>query len=63
MDGWGRDLIYSISEDGTVSLKSFGADNAPGGIGDDAAIIRQFSSRNDDGSFVLTEIYETDSKR
>ena len=33
-DGWGRPLIYSVDESGTIFLKSLGADGKPGGSAD-----------------------------
>ena len=62
-DGWGRELIYSPNEDGTVSLTSLGRDGAAGGVGDDADIVRRFRTRNDDGTFGLSEIHTPDAKR
>jgi hypothetical protein len=62
-DGWGRELIYSRSEDETISLTSLGRDGTRGGMGDDADITHQFRTRNDDGSFGLNELYMSDAKR
>jgi hypothetical protein len=56
VDGWGRQLHYSSDDDGTVSLASLGRDGAPGGVGDDADIVRRFRTRNGDGTFGLSEI-------
>ena len=33
-DAWGRPLIYSVDESGTIFLKSLGADGKPGGSAD-----------------------------
>jgi len=33
-DGWGRALLYSHDEDGTITITSYGKDGKPGGKGD-----------------------------
>lgn len=43
VDGWGRELIYTIESDGSVSLKSYGQDGKIGGTGDNADIVRSVS--------------------
>ncbi|HEX9794024.1 MAG TPA: type II secretion system major pseudopilin GspG [Planctomycetota bacterium] len=37
-DPWGFDYILEVSNDGSYEVLSYGADNAPGGDGDDADI-------------------------
>jgi hypothetical protein len=51
-DGWGNELIYEVSESGIVSLTSLGADNRPGGIGDDADITESYRTVDEDGRFI-----------
>lgn len=50
-DAWGRELIYTTDPNGDVILMSLGKDNAPGGEGDNADMIGQFSPKNADGSW------------
>lgn len=37
-DGWGRPIRYGVNPDGGATLASLGADDAPGGTGDNADI-------------------------
>ena len=39
-DGWGRLLVYTITEEGALTLTSFGADGIVGGKGENADITR-----------------------
>ncbi len=41
-DGWGRDIVYTVKQDGMVSLSSFGKDGKPGGTGLDEDIVVEF---------------------
>ncbi len=41
-DGWGRNIIYMIGPDHTITLRSLGRDGRPGGSGEDADITRFF---------------------
>jgi hypothetical protein len=38
LDGWNRLLQYRVTEDGLITLTSFGADGKPGGDGENADI-------------------------
>jgi hypothetical protein len=49
-DGWGRPLLYEVSDDGRLTLTSYGKDGKPGGSGEDADISRSYYSRRPDGS-------------
>jgi general secretion pathway protein G len=49
-DGWGRPLIYSIGNDGLLTLTSYGKDGKPGGEGADADIVKSYYSKRADGS-------------
>lgn len=51
-DGWGNRLNYEISDDGIITLSSLGADQKPGGIGDDADISRSYRSVDEQGVFI-----------
>jgi hypothetical protein len=63
-DGWGRPLIYSTNTDETVSLTSLGRDGVPGGMGDDADIVRRFRISNENGTPEVSEIHdELEDKR
>jgi hypothetical protein len=48
-DGWGREIAYSVDEDGVVTLTSLGRDGEPGGTGDAADIVRRFRAKDADG--------------
>ncbi|QEG24819.1 type II secretion system protein GspG [Mariniblastus fucicola] len=54
-DGWGRPLIYSVSDDGVISLSSLGRDGMVGGTGDDRDDTRRFRTRNDDGTLNIDD--------
>jgi hypothetical protein len=41
-DAWNRPLRYTIDSDDAFTLSSFGEDDAPGGTGDNADIIRKY---------------------
>lgn len=64
-DGWKRDIVFEVSASGIVSSRSFGRDNAIGGSGDDADIVRSFPSHNDQGNWSdeMVEWVEDTSKR
>jgi hypothetical protein len=49
-DGWGRLLQYDLSEEGIITLRSYGADGKPGGLGEDADISVSYHSKRPDGS-------------
>ncbi|MFN3151101.1 type II secretion system protein GspG [Bremerella sp.] len=54
-DGWGNRLNYEISDAGVVTLSSLGADQKPGGTGDDADISRSYRSIDEQGTFIAGE--------
>jgi hypothetical protein len=49
-DGWGRELLYSVDENGVITLTSLGADGKPGGKGPDKDVVRRYRTRNSNGS-------------
>jgi hypothetical protein len=49
-DGWGRSLLYSVSQDGIISLTSLGKDGVLGGQGEDADITEAYYTRRTDGT-------------
>lgn len=50
LDGWGRKIEYRVTEEGIITLTSFGADGKPGGNGEDADISESYYSKRPDGS-------------
>jgi len=54
-DGWGRDLIYSVDDQGVISLTSLGRDGRTGGSNEDADITRRYRTRNEDGSLNIDD--------
>ena len=54
-DGWGCPLIYSVSDDGVITLSSLGRDGVAGGTGDDRDDVRRFRTRNDDGTLNIDD--------
>jgi hypothetical protein len=49
-DGWNRPLRYRETEDGIITLTSFGADGKQGGGGVNADISQSYYSKRPDGS-------------
>ena len=49
-DGWNRPLQYRVTEDGIITLTSFGADGKPGGNGENVDISQSYHSKRPDGS-------------
>jgi hypothetical protein len=49
-DGWGRPLQYDLSKEGIITLRSYGADGKPGGVGEDTDISLSYHSKSPDGS-------------
>jgi hypothetical protein len=49
-DGWGNPLQYAIDAEGILTLRSLGADGAPGGERLAADVERRLRTRRDDGS-------------
>ncbi len=54
-DSWGRPLIYTIDEEGVISLKSLGRDCRAGGDGLDQDVVRQHRTRNEDGTLNIDD--------
>ena len=54
-DGWDRPLIYSVDDDGVITLSSLGRDGVAGGTDDDRDITRRFRTRNDDGTLNIDD--------
>lgn len=54
-DYWNRPLIYSISENGVLSLSSLGADGIPGGSGNDADLSRMYRTRDENGNSTILD--------
>jgi hypothetical protein len=52
-DGWGRELAYSQSPDGVLSLKSLGRDGWIGGTGEDADISRSYRTIDENGRSLI----------
>lgn len=50
-DGWGREIIYVLNNDGTVALTSYGKDGAKGGTNSNADMTGVFSPKNKDGEW------------
>jgi hypothetical protein len=54
-DGWGHGLVYTISDNGFITLSSLGADQTPGGTGENADISRTYRSQNEDGTLIADQ--------
>ena len=52
VDLWGRELIYNIDVNGTITLGSYGRDGEVGGVGEDADMIHEYSSRDETGRLI-----------
>jgi hypothetical protein len=50
-DEWGRPFDYSFDTSGTVTLRSLGADSAPGGEGDNADMTGVFAAHDANGGW------------
>jgi hypothetical protein len=62
-DGWGRPLIYSVDDQGIISLTSLGRDGTAGGDSDDADIVKRYRTRNENGSLNIDdEMWIVDSE-
>ena len=55
MDGWDRQIIYSVDANGNVTLASYGKDAEKGGTGDNADIIGIYASRQPNGKWTDDE--------
>jgi len=51
LDGWKREIIFEVSKSGVVSFRSLGRDGVSGGSGEDADILRSFSTRDAGGKW------------
>src|SRR5208283_4939170 len=49
-DAWGRPLMYRVTQDGIITLTSFGKDGKLGGNGEDADISVSYFTKRPDGS-------------
>ena len=56
-DGWDRELIYRVSDDGTIILTSLGEDGQPGGEGNDQDIVKKYRTKNQDGSWNIDDTF------
>src|SRR5437764_7143004 len=54
-DGWGRTLIYLVSDKGVISLTSLGRDGKAGGEGLDADVTKRYRTRNRNGSLNIDD--------
>src|SRR5438067_926238 len=54
-DGWGRMLIYLVSDKGVISLTSLGRDGKAGGAGLNADVTKRYRTRNSDGSLNIDD--------
>ncbi len=54
-DGWGRELQYTISPNGVLSLKSLGRDGEIGGAEEDADISRSYRTIDETGKSLIGE--------
>lgn len=50
-DGWGRDIDYAVSSNGTVTLTSLGKDKKVGGTKESADMIGVFQTRKANGKW------------
>lgn len=50
-DGWGRKIVYLTSDDGRVTLISYGKDGVEGGAGTRADMVGVFSPRDEEGQW------------
>jgi len=56
-DGWGRELDYSISGGGILTLKSLGRDGKIGGTGEDADISKSYRTVDEEGNSLIKDDY------
>ena len=56
-DGWGRELQYTVDQEGVITLTSLGADGKPGGGGLNKDIVQRYRTRNPDGSSCINDEY------
>lgn len=50
-DGWGRNIIYQLNSDQSITLKSFGKDGIEGGESENQDIIRTIYFKDKDGNW------------
>ncbi len=51
VDGWGEPLVYEIGPSGRITLRSYGADQEPGGQAADADLVGVFAARRANGEW------------
>ena len=54
-DGWGRDLLFEIDEDGVMTLRSLGKDGKVGGSGPNRDMVRSYRTRDQDDRFIVAD--------
>lgn len=52
-DAWNRELIYSVNEDGVLTLASYGKDGVAGGIDDDRDISKRYRTKGAQGKSIV----------
>jgi len=57
IDAWGRELCYTIDDQGVIALSSLGADGKPGGMGLNADVVRRYRTQKPDGSLNIDDPY------
>jgi hypothetical protein len=50
-DGWGRKIVYLTTDDGRVTLISYGKDGVEGGAGTSADMVGAFNPRDEQGQW------------
>lgn len=56
-DGWGRELLHTVSREGIITLQSLGRDGEPGGEGEDADISRSYRTIDETGKSIIGDDY------
>ena len=54
-DGWGRELAYTISSDGILTLTSLGCDGETGGTGEDRDVSRSYRTVDQEGKSIIRD--------
>jgi len=63
IDGWGRPLRYSVSENGIITLTSLGQDGNLGGEAEDSDISESYYSKRSNGTlWVGSELWLVDAE-
>ena len=63
VDEWNHEISYTVQNDGTVILTSYGKDGRPGGNGEDGYIIGSFKPRDEDGKWASQVNWIVSSRR